>query len=166
VVSSSDFPKLSLSRHSGAVNDDPFDEESNPFNNLFPTNHKFYGYIDFVNWQNMRNVFIEAGFQPFEKLRFRVDYHIFHLDSRQDSFYAVAGGSRPGRLGRPADVLFFDWGSDRIGSELDVTLWYDYNPYVKFLLGYGHFSVGRLIDEALIDEDAADFGYLQMIVNF
>ncbi len=159
-------PRIGLQFNVGSGDHDPFDEESNTFSNLFPTNHKFYGYMDFVSWQNMREVVVETGFKPFENVRFKVDYHIFRLDARQDAFYSVAGAARPGRLGRPANVLFFDRDTDSIGSELDVTLWWDYNQSVKFLFGYGHFFVGRVVDKALLDEEDADFAYLQMLVNF
>ena len=50
-------PRLGAEYDYGSGDSNPTDNKHETFENLFPTNHKFYGYMDFISLQNM----IDAG---------------------------------------------------------------------------------------------------------
>ena len=49
-------PRLGLEYAYGSGDSDPTDGKHETFDNLFPTNHKFYGYMDFLSLQNLHDV--------------------------------------------------------------------------------------------------------------
>ena len=53
-------PRLGAFYDFATGDDNPGDGENNTFLNLFPTNHKFYGYMDAFSWKNLH----DAGAQP------------------------------------------------------------------------------------------------------
>jgi len=46
-------PRLALGFDDASGDGNPHDNEHNTFVNLYPTNHKFYGAMDFLSWQNL-----------------------------------------------------------------------------------------------------------------
>ncbi len=60
------------------------DNSTETFQNLFPTNHKFYGYMDLFSWQNLHNPEISLRVSPLKNVTAELDYHGFlaRLDRR------------------------------------------------------------------------------------
>ena len=54
---------------------DPADGDTDTFQNLFPTNHKFYGYADFFAWQNIHNPALQLKLTPSKTVSLQADYH-------------------------------------------------------------------------------------------
>src|SRR5205823_2102002 len=63
-----------------------FDHSDQSFLNLFPTNHKFYGYMDLFAWKNMHDASAQLKLTPYQdkaaawkNLTVQLDYHAFWL---------------------------------------------------------------------------------------
>mgnify|MGYP003346554585 CR=1 FL=1 len=85
------------------VKDNPNDTKHETFENLFPTNHKFYGYMDFVSLQNLHNIRGIFEIKPHPRLSLAAEGHAFWLADTSDNFYNVAGAPRrpPGARSAP-----------------------------------------------------------------
>lgn len=46
-------PRLGLEYNFSSGDHDPTDGKNETLDNLFPTNHKHYGYMDFLGWRNI-----------------------------------------------------------------------------------------------------------------
>ena len=124
----------------------PTDGKHGTFDNLFPTNHKFYGYMDFVSLQNIQDV---RG--------------IFHT---QADAALERGRSRATASGSPTRTTIFTpsaarraaaspprhrhgYGinpnyNDFVGTELDVIAGYAVTRFAQLEAGYGHFFTGNI----------------------
>lgn len=136
---------------------DPNDSERNTFDNLFPTNHLHYGYMDRASLQNLIDYHFTVNAKPTKKLYLQADVHILRLEEATDSLYNA--GRRPVRTSATSSV------SKSIGSELDLLVRYKMNQNVSFLAGFSHFSAGDYLGET-VTEDDADFFYFQATFRF
>lgn len=150
--------------YSSGDGDGGADGKSETFDNLFPTNHKHYGYMDFVGWRNVHNPRLMFSLKPAKSLLLTADYHLFWLANAGDSFYPQAGGGRSGNgYGKNAGYSPF------VGSELDLDVTYNVTSWAAFRGGYGHFFKGEYIDQSkatLGGAVDADWVYLQATINF
>lgn len=154
-------PRLGLEYNFASGDSDPTDRRHETFENLFPTNHKFYGFMDFVSWQNIHNVRFAASAKPVQGLTLTLDYHCFWLADTADFFYAVSGASRAtGGYGRNPNHSSF------VGSELDAIATYALKPWATAQLGYGHFFRGGYVKDSLTADQDADWLYLQAVISF
>lgn len=108
---------------------DPKDGQVQTFDQLYPTNHFFYGIADRFGWRNMRNVQLGVQWKPTRKWKVGADYHLFWLGTTQDSVYLASGSSL---LRNPAAT------SRRLADELDLTANYDHNEHFSLVFGYGY----------------------------
>lgn len=157
-------PRIGLEYSVASGDTDPTDSSDDSFLNLFPTNHKFYGYMDFFAWKNIHNPSISLKLVPHAKVTLQLDYHAFWLFSNEDAWYRANAVAQV----RPVNAAARD--ADRYaGSEFDLTVGYTPNKRLRFLAGYSHFFAGNYLSDtktATAGDDDADFGYLQMIVSF
>ena len=156
-------PRFGLEYNYASGDDDPNDGDHGTFDNLFPTNHKFYGYMDFVSWQNIHNPRLQASFKPMEKLLVTADVHGFWLADTSDFFYQVNGAPRAGS-GYGVNPGY----SSFVGAEIDLVATYTFNSAMMAQAGYGHFFTGDYIDQSLTasGSEDADWFYLQFTVRF
>jgi hypothetical protein len=137
---------------------DGSDKKYETFDNLYPTNHPHYGYMDYMSWKNMQDVRAGLGFRPVEKVAVNADYHVFSLYTNKDNWYRASG----------AVLITTDGVAPKdIGNEVDVLLKCDVIDNVNFELGYSHFFKGDFID-AIKGGGAADsdWAYLSTRVSF
>lgn len=116
---------------------------SHTFDNLLPTNHKFYGAMDMQSWRNMEELVVGVDHQIDAKLGAKLHWHKFALRDASDGWYGAGGGINRGALG-----LFIDptgASGKNIGSEIDFELNYKLNPRTSFSGGIGVFSPGSFI---------------------
>lgn len=86
----------------------------NTFNQLFPFGHYYFGWLDLVGRQNIRDVSGHLYLYPTKWITFNLQYHFLHLDRARDALYGVAGtplraslnGSAGGRVGQELDLIF------------------------------------------------------------
>jgi hypothetical protein len=157
-------PRVGLTYSYASGDDDPTDGTHGTFDNLFPTNHKFYGYMDFFSWQNVHNVRLTTSIKPLKKLTVTLDYHAFWLADTADFFYQANGAPRTGGgYGVRPDAGRF------VGTELDLIVTYNLTPFSSIQGGYGHFFVGDYVKDSLRPVGGAtdaDWLYLQWVLNF
>ena len=131
---------------------------------FWPTNHKFYGYMDFVSWQNIHDARVTGSLKPLKNLSLTVDYHAFWLADDNDFFYQVNGAPRStGGYGIRSN------GGSYVGSEIDFIANYTVCKGAMMQAGYGHFFVGGYVRNSLRSTSSArdaDWVYLQMTLNF
>lgn len=118
-------------------------ENSHTFDNLIPTNHKFYGSMDLQSWRNMEEfvIGVECQFNP--KWNFRTSWHKFALRDSRDAWYGANGKPNSGAFGNIVDPTGAS-GRD-VGSELDFELTFKQNNNVSYFAGVGVFSPGHFV---------------------
>jgi hypothetical protein len=122
---------------------------------LFPSNHKFYGFMDVMAWKNLREVVATLRFTPVAKTAVRIDYHQFSLFSNQDAWYRANGVATVRPLNAAAQSA-----SRQAGSELDLTLTWTPRTWAAIDAGYARFFAGNYLGATGAKSDA-DFVYLQ-----
>ena len=153
-------PRLGAEYNFASGDSDPLDREVETFQNLFPTNHKFYGYADFFSWQNIHDAAISLKAQPVKKVTTQLDYHAFWLANTDDSWYRANGVATVRPLTPAARAA-----DNYVGSEIDFTVTWNVRKEVAIQAGYSHFFAGSYLGETGAQDDA-DFGYLQATVTF
>lgn len=157
-------PRLGLEYDIASGDSDPNDSKDESFLNLFPTNHKFYGYMDLFAWKNVHDVSLNLRCSPAANVSVQVDGHAFWLYSNEDAWYRANATTQV----RPVTAAARD-ANLFAGTELDLTVSYNPFPWLKLLGGYSHFFAGRYLADtqtAAAGADDADFGYLQATVTF
>ncbi len=137
------------------------DGKTGTFQNLFPTNHKFYGYMDLFAWQNIHNPAVSLRVSPAATVNVQFDYHAFWLADTADSWYRANGvtGVRPKS---PAADNF-------AGQELDLTVTWKAHKRLSVQAGLSHFFAGDYLKNAPSagsPHEDADFGYVMTTISF
>ncbi len=118
-------------------------DETNTFDNLLPTNHKFYGSMDMQSWRNMEEIAFGLDYQANPKLLFKMNWHKFALRSARDAWYGANGKPNVGPFG-----IYFDptgnAGKD-VGSEFDFEFLYKHTANITVSGGIGLFCPGNFI---------------------
>ncbi len=154
------MPRLGVAYNYGSGDDDPADGQIETFQNLFPTNHKFYGQMDVFSWQNMHEIEVSLKAQPVKAVTLKAEFHAFWLASTDDVWYRANGTAavRPlGVLARNADSY--------AGSEVDVLAQWNVNKHLAVEVGFSHFFAGDYLSDTGASDDA-NFGYLQATITF
>jgi hypothetical protein len=150
-------PRLGIQWNFASGDEDPTDNERNTFDNLWPTNHLHYGYIDFVSLQNINAYNLRLNLSPTKKFSLQGDYWIFYLDETTDAAYNAARGVLRAANRRA--------GSGYLGSEVDVVARYNWNKNLQLEGGYSHFFAGTFLARTGANDDA-HFWYLQSLLRF
>ncbi len=164
-------PRLGLEYTFSSGDSDPFDDEHGTFDNLFPTNHKFYGYMDFLSLQNIQDIRGSLTLKPTKQLTVMLEGHGFWLADTHDSFYNVAGVARGGTASTPGTGYGVNPSYGKfLGTEIDVIASYSITRYAQIEAGYGHFFSSDYIQQSLsapaFGSQDANFAYAQININF
>lgn len=165
-------PRIGLEYAFGSGDSDPNDGKHETFDNLFPTNHKFYGYMDFFSWQNIHDVRAIFTIKPTSRLSVAIEGHAFWLADTADSLYNAGGVARQ----TPGSTVGGGNGFNRnpsygsfVGTEIDVVAGYALTKFANLEAGYGHFFTGDYVDAtwATVGGSAdADWFYFQTVIRF
>ena len=150
-------PRIGIEWDHASGDEDPNDNERNTFDNLFPTNHIHYGYMDRASLQNLDNLRLTVNANPSNKLSLQTDLHFLRLAETSDSFYHAGRGVI--RTATGTDV------SNSVGTDFDLLIKYSLYNNIKLLMGYSHFFAGDYLKETGSDDDG-DFFYFQTLLNF
>jgi Alginate export len=164
-------PRLGLEYSFASGDSNPTDGKHETFENLFPTNHKFYGYMDLVSLQNIHDIRSILTLKPHPLVSVALEGHAFWLADTHDNFYTVAGAPRGGLAATPGSNFGINPNySSFVGTELDAIAGVAVNKFTQFEVGYGHFFAGDYIAQSLsapgLGSKDADFVYAQLSVNF
>lgn len=152
--------RMSLGYNFGSGDSDPNDDQHTTFDNLYPLNHAYYGYIDLASLQNSHVADAVISAKLLDRVKVRVAYHAFALaQARTDGWYNA--GLVAVRTAEP--------GSDPspfVGQEIDATVsatfWED---RISLAVGYGHFFPGAYV-AATGPQKGADFFFQQTKLKF
>ena len=163
-------PRVAIEYALGSGDSDPNDGKHETFDNLYPTNHKFYGYMDFFSWQNLHDVRPIFTIKPTPRLSLALEGHLFWAATTEDNIYNAGGVPRGGgathgtAFGRNPGYDSF------LGSELDFIAGYALNKFSSLEAGYGHFFSGRYMDQTWsasgFGSRDADWVYVQGSIRF
>jgi hypothetical protein len=157
-------PRVALGFDYASGDGNPNDRDHNTFVNLYPTNHKFYGAMDFLSWQNLIDPYLKLSVNPLKGLSVALTYNAFWLASTSDFFYQVNQVPRTtGGYGiHPQNGSF-------AGQELDLIATYQLAAFVQFQAGFGHYFTGAYVNQTfqtLGGAHDANWVYIQALVTF
>jgi hypothetical protein len=150
-------PRLSLEYSYASGDGNAADRKQGAFQNLFPTNHLHYGFMDAFSWSNIHNVVLHLGAKPNAKITTSLDYHFFWLADTADTWRRANAATAV----RPAKAS----ASNYAGSELDLLMAYAVCTHFNVTLGYSHFFAGRYLSDTGAGSDA-DFVYVMTGIKF
>lgn len=158
-------PRLGLEYDYASGDSDPNDGNSESFQNLFPSNHDKYGFMDEFGWRNIHDLRFQLNAKPVKKLDIEFDFHAFWLADTHDYWYRSNGISTL-RTKTPdgRDVRTIG-ASNFAGNEIDLTATYELNRNIKVQGGYSHFFAGDYLHDTGADSDA-DFAYLMTTFTY
>ncbi|MDX1386744.1 MAG: alginate export family protein [bacterium] len=126
------------------------------FNNILPTNHGKYGYIDYFSWRNMHDISASISAQPFPFMSTYLGYHAFFLPEPANGVFAANGAQF--RAGAPGASPF-------AGQEIDLLLKFNPIKYFNALIGYSVFFPGQFFADTGTS-DIAHFFYAQFVARY
>jgi hypothetical protein len=157
-------PRIGIEYNFASGDDDPNDRVHRTFDNLFPSNHRPYGLMDFVSWQNIHDVSLTTLIHPFRNLSITNEVHGFWLADTHDFFNNASGIARKtGGYGIQRSAGQF------VGTEYDFLANYNVGTFANIQLGYGHFFVGEYLKNSLGPVGGtkdANWVYAQLILTF
>ena len=157
-------PRLALGFDYASGDGDPNDGDHNTFVNLYPTNHKFYGAMDFFSWQNLMDPYLKASVAPLKGLSVALTYNVFWLATTSDFFYQANQAPRTsGGYGINSQNGSF------AGQEIDIVGTYQPAKFVQFQAGFGHYFTGDYVNntfESLGGSHDANWVYVQAQLSF
>ena len=152
-------PRLSAEFNTASGNKN--DGKWGSFDQLYPTNHIHFGYMDRMSWKNMNHYAFGLQMRPNKDSHFEVTGHLF---SRQESTDGVYHAGQ-------AQFLAPDNSSTDVGEEIDVVYTHFFTPgnHVAWQIGGGVFLPGEFIDNNGPrggNASEQSWGYTQLWVNF
>lgn len=158
-------PRVGLEYDYASGDRNPTDDNSQSFQNLFPSNHDKYGFMDEFSWRNLHDARLQVTVRPEKDLEFGLDYHAFWLADTHDFWYRANGiatlrtRTPDGRDVRTIGARNF------AGHEIDLTVSYNLTENIKLQTGYSHFFAGDYLSDTGADSDA-DFGYVMTTFSY
>ena len=133
------------------------------FFNLLPTNHKFYGSIDFSAFSNLQDIYLLVLLRPGAKSSARIGLHTFALDDKRDAWWGGAGAFDEEVIGylirRP--VVGDTFSSDSLGYEIDAQINFSFKYGFGLGAGLAYFNGGQAAEEVLIEHANGTWGWIE-----
>jgi hypothetical protein len=122
----------------------------NTADNLYPTNHFHYGYMDLMSWRNMVGYSAMFDVKPSDVSKFQVNFWLLRLAKATDNWYRANQGvyAAPcAGTGSAAACTGETNQAKSLGKEIDVHYWHTFKEKFKFEVGYGHFWAGEFVEK-------------------
>lgn len=150
-------PRLALEYSFASGDSNAADGDAGTFQNLFPTNHLNYGYMDLFAWQNLHNPAVHFSVQPHERVKLAADFHAFWLANTNDSWYraSIISTARP----------ITPSAGGYAGCEIDFTVQWKALKHLDVQAGYSRFFAGDYLQTSGANDDA-DFAYVMTTISF
>jgi hypothetical protein len=136
------------------------------FDQMYPTNHIHFGYMDRMAWKNMIHFGGSLNMRPSANSHFEISGHQFYLNETKDAWYGA----------NQAAFITMDSSNaeDEVGSEIDVayTLFFGEGNHIAWQLGGGTFFAGDVIDSNTnsdyngLSVNNETWGYTQLWINW
>lgn len=152
-------PRIGIEYDRASGDDNSLDDKFETFENLFPTNHIHYGYMDYLGWRNMQGLKFSLGAKPTSASGISLDFHLFSLAKKKDNWYRASG-----HVFRTTPTTNNE---TDLGQEIDLVAYTMLKEKIRLEAGYGHFFPGDYVKvnfPTAIDD--SDFLYLQAMVIF
>jgi hypothetical protein len=158
-------PRVGMEYDFASGDHDPNDNNSQSFQNLFPSNHDKYGLMDEFGWRNIHDLRFQVSAKPAKKVDLEFHYHAFWLADTHD-FWFRSNGLSTLRTKTPDGRDVRTIGADNFaGQEIDFIVGVEPIPHVKVSTGYSHFFAGPYLADTGPSDDA-DFFYAMTTFNF
>jgi len=135
--------------------EDPTDGDREEFFNFFPTNHGLYGYMDYEGWRNIRSPFAGGSLKQGRHFA-QAKVHRFLLEEERGAWKSAGGA-----------VLGLDptgASGTNVGSEVDLTYRFAWNPRSTVEAGLSRFEPGRFARRTR-GRSASTWGYVMLTVR-
>lgn len=119
--------------------DDPAGGDLKRYDQLYPTGHAFFGLVDAIGRQNIRDYCAGVSGRPAKKITAKIEGHWFERAETADAVFDAGGN--PVVPGGASDAR-------EIGQELDVTVGWKLNAHLLLTAGYGRFFAGDVVNDA------------------
>jgi hypothetical protein len=139
-----------------ASGDDSRGGDVGTFNPLYPNNHSYLGYIDYIGRQNIISPNAGISISPIQGLTLSLQQYFFWRASDQDALY-----NKSGAVLRPGNATTARY----VGAETDVLATYNFTRHLQGYAGYSRFFTGEFIDKTGKDKDS-DFYYVAIQYTF
>ena len=152
-------PRLGLEYNTASGNKN--DGKWRSFDQLYPTNHIHFGYMDRMSWKNMNHYSAGLQLRPNKDSHFEVTGHFFYLKEAMDGWYHAGQGAIIGANSNNTEK--------DLGKEIDLVYTHFFTPgnHVGWQIGGGVFFPGERVDMARVgDASKQTWGYTQLWVNF
>lgn len=137
------------------------DAKAKTFQNLYPTNHPYYGYMDYQGWRNMSAWNITASFKPSMPWFVSVHYWNFSLAQKKDGWYTAGGTALGIRTPDPLNT------KKKVGSEIDFLVRFNQTRTVTWEAGVSRFSPGAYIKRKVpLNITPSNWAYLMLTTKF
>jgi hypothetical protein len=153
-------PRLILGFDIASGDDDPTDGDRQTFNQLFPSAHPYFGFIDAIGRQNIIDVHGGLSFQLAPTVSLLFEHYFFWRQNTHDAMYNALGAPVIGAGGSSANY---------IGSEFDALLTVKLDRHWSGYAGYSHFFAGDFVEEVGAAggvSDDIDFVYVALMFTF
>lgn len=150
--------RLGISLDHASGDRDPTDKKHQTFDNLYHTNHIFYGNADQISWQNMSGASVDVTLWLVKQGWLKMAYWYFQRASGKDAFYAVHGGATPYALGSEKLPLY---------HEFDIYFNWQAREYLNFEIGYSYlYRASALRDPNLLKPTDANMQFFYLMSLF
>ncbi|MFL2546866.1 MAG: alginate export family protein [Candidatus Rariloculaceae bacterium] len=138
----------------GSGDGDANDGDHGTFDNLYPRNHIYYGFMDLFSLKNLHNLELVYARPIADRASLYLGWQNFWLDKASSDAWYSAGQGRVRKAQTNVDSY--------VGSEIDVAVTIPLIPgQLALLTGYSHFFGGQYLSDTGPDRDAKFF-YLQL----
>jgi hypothetical protein len=163
-------PRLALIYSFASGDKDATDGTSNTFQNLFPTNHLFYGYMDLSSLQNLHDIRLAYTVKPSVTSMIALEGHSHYLNHTMDFWYNVAGVPRNftgAAVGSGGGYRINPSYSSHVGEELDLVAAWTFMPCAQIETAACHYFRGSYIKQSLaaVGSKDANYFYVQLTLN-
>ena len=163
-------PRLAFLYSFGSGDKNSADAKSGTFQNLFPTNHLFYGYMDFSSLQNLHDFRLACTFKPTATSSVALEAHSHFLNRATDFWYNVAGVPRNftgAAVGSGGGYRINPSYSKHVGNEIDLVAAWTFKPYAQIEVAACRYFRGNYIKQSLaaVGSKDASYFYAQLTLN-
>lgn len=158
-------PRIGLEYNYGSGDNDPNDGDSQSFQNLYPSNHERFGYMDVFSWRNVHNLRAQISAKPTKAIDLELSYHAFWLADTSDYWFRSNGNGAVRTVTPDGRDVRTVGAGNFVGHEIDVVAKWSITKCLALDVGYSHFFAADYL-EATGPADDADFAYAQMSLTF